>query len=119
MSEIIASVLCGIYVFAVYVLGVFIGRMSGKARIEQQKEQIERLQIDNLILKQKRLTLFDRLEIIENARSKAIKEFAERLKSESQYTTDRIGKLQKVVYVEDIDKVKKEMTGESADEKTV
>jgi heme oxygenase len=49
---------------------------------------------------------------IKTAKAEAIKEVLEWIESKSQYTTDRIGKLQKVVFVEDIDNIKKEMTGE-------
>jgi hypothetical protein len=91
-------------------------RMAGnflKMHYKKAEAEIEKLQTENRILKQKRLNLFERLELVENARNKAIKEVLERIKSKSQYTTDKIGKLQKVVYVEDIDKVKKEMVGDS------
>ncbi len=50
--------------------------------INRQQAEIERLQTENRILSQKRVNLFERLEIIEKAKAEAIKEFAERLKKE-------------------------------------
>lgn len=42
-----------------------------------------------------------------------IKDLAKRLKSDCQYTTDKIGKLQKVFYIDDLDNLLKEMVGDS------
>lgn len=42
--------------------------------------EVERLTTENLILSQKRINMFERLDIVNNARAEAIKEFAKRLK---------------------------------------
>jgi hypothetical protein len=49
--------------------------------IARQKAEIERLKFENLALLQNRITMPERLEIVNNARDKAIREFAEKLKS--------------------------------------
>ena len=49
--------------------------------INRQKTKIERLKFENLALSQKRITMVERIDIVNNARNKAIREFAERLKS--------------------------------------
>lgn len=71
--------------------------------IKRLKEDIERLQFECLALKQKRLTLFDRLEFIRNARTKAITEFADRLRSHYPHTNSILKR---------IDCIEKEMTEE-------
>ena len=48
--------------------------------INRLQAEIERLKIENRILSQKRVNLFERLEIIDKAKTEAYKEFAERLK---------------------------------------
>lgn len=49
--------------------------------VNRQKAEIERLKFENLALSQNRITMPERLEIVNNARDKAIREFAERLKN--------------------------------------
>lgn len=49
--------------------------------INRQQTEIERLQGKNLMLSQKRITFPERIELVNNARAEAIKEFAERLKN--------------------------------------
>jgi hypothetical protein len=49
--------------------------------INRQKAEIERLKFENLALSQNRITMPERLEIVNNARDKAIREFAEKLKT--------------------------------------
>jgi hypothetical protein len=59
--------------------------------VERQQEQInrqqaenERLKTENRILSQKRVNLFERLEIIDEAKAEAYKEFADRLNKEAE-----------------------------------
>ena len=70
----------------------------------RQQAEIERLQTENRILSQKRVNLFERLEIIEKAKAEAIKEFAERLKMAN---TSKL-----TWFNEDFDTLVKEMVGD-------
>lgn len=49
--------------------------------IECQKAEIEKLKSENLVLSQNRITMPERLEIVNKARDKAIRDFAEKLKT--------------------------------------
>jgi hypothetical protein len=49
--------------------------------INRQKAEIEKLKFENLVLSQNRITMPERLEIVNNARDKAIRDFAEELKT--------------------------------------
>lgn len=48
--------------------------------VNRQKAEIEKLKLENRVLSQNRITMPERLEIVNNARDKAIKEFAEKIK---------------------------------------
>ena len=72
--------------------------------INRQKAEIERLKTENLILSQKRVNLYERLDIIDRARYKAITEFAERLKKEAYFDSAWC-----VLPVDGIDQIAKEM----------
>lgn len=47
--------------------------------IDCLKAEIERLELENRVLSQKRMNFFERLEIVQETRAEAVKEFAERL----------------------------------------
>ena len=49
--------------------------------INRQKAEIEQLRLENRALSQKRITMFERIELVNNARTKAIREFAENVKT--------------------------------------
>lgn len=72
------------------------------------KSELEKLQVECLALKQKRLNLFERLDLIENARTKAITEFAERLKP--KVDCEYGNKFYRDKCFEEIDNLVKEMT---------
>lgn len=82
--------------------------------INRQKAEIERLKFENLALSQKRITMFERIGIVDNARKKSIREFLDKLKERAHNLPEydeggwecRIS----VVEVEDIDRLVKEMT---------
>ncbi len=76
--------------------------------INRQKAEIEKLKFENLALSQKRITMFERIELVNNARTKAIREFANRLKYGVSITSGRIT-------CEDIDNLVKGMTEETND----
>lgn len=87
--------------------------------INRQKAEIEQLRLKNRVLSQNRITMPERLEIVNNARNKAIREFAEKLK-ESAFDVDvsfGYGKecYDKAVAVIEIDNLVKEMVGEDND----
>ena len=50
--------------------------------IDHQQAEIERLQGENLMLSQKRITFPERIELVNNARAEGIKEYKEQLISE-------------------------------------
>ena len=82
--------------------------------INRQKAEIERLKFENLALSQKRITMFERIDIVDNETKKTIREFSDKLKERAHNLPEygeggwecRIS----VVEVEDIDKLVKEMT---------
>ena len=53
--------------------------------INRQKAEIEQLKFKNLALSQNRITMPERLEIVNNARDKAIREFATKLKQQVDF----------------------------------
>lgn len=77
--------------------------------IARQKAEIERLKLENHVLSQNRIAMPERLEIVNNARDKAIREFANRLKCGVSITSGRIT-------CEDIDNLVKGMTEEYNDQ---
>lgn len=81
-----------------------------ESKIARQKAEIDRLKSENLALSQKRITMVERIDIVNNARNKAIREFAERLKSKEQMV--EAADYFFAVSVEDIDELVKEMTEE-------
>jgi len=77
--------------------------------INRQKAEIEQLKFINLALSQNRIIMPERLEIVNNARDKAIREFAERLKS--NYTIFNIPSMVSLDMIFcDINRLLKEMT---------
>ena len=53
-----------------------------QCKLADAKNEVERLETENLILKQNRLTLFDRLDFVERARAKGAIEIIEHLENE-------------------------------------
>lgn len=76
--------------------------------IKHQQAEIEQLKFKNLALSQNRITMPERLEIVNNARDKAIREFAEKLK-DVFVTVDGTFECSEVE--EHIDNLVKQMTG--------
>jgi Fe-S-cluster containining protein len=95
--------------------------------IKHQQAEIEQLKFKNLALSQNRITMPERLEIVNNARDKAIREFAEKLKTnfaKLDYKTDTHRKTCDINFCDktvnwvihdvtstEIDNLLKEMTG--------
>ena len=77
--------------------------------INRQKAEIERLKTENLILSQKRINFFERIEIITAAEVRAVKEFAERLKDKITMSPHSFISIDKWY----IDNLVKEMVGEN------
>ncbi len=77
--------------------------------INRQKAEIERLKLENHVLSQNRIAMPERLEIVNNARDKAIREFANRLKCGVSITSG-------IITCEDVDNLVKGMTEESNDQ---
>lgn len=78
--------------------------------INRQKTKIDRLKSENLALSQKRITMVERIDIVNNARNKAIREFAERLKSKMRLV--EANNYVFAVPAEKINEIVKEMTKE-------
>lgn len=81
--------------------------------INRQKAEIEKLKLENRVLSQNRITMPERLEIVNNARDKAIREFAKKLKKKiSTITVYGAGVYYKKGYIlpEAVDNLVKEMT---------
>ena len=84
--------------------------------INRQKAEIEELKFKNLALSQNRITMPERLEIVNNARDKAIREFAKKLKSKSQLLAPSVyAEPYRAVSIDDINSLVKEMTEENDD----
>lgn len=77
----------------------------------RQQAEIERLQTENRILSQKRVNLFERLEIIEKTKVKAIKEYKNKVKSNLQHIPQHHFTL--LAVEECLDEVDKEMVGDA------
>jgi len=74
--------------------------------INRQKAEIDKLKIENCALSEKRITFPERLKIVKHARTKSIKEFADRLiEKKMQSTMDR-----RICTTEMINNLVKEMT---------
>ena len=77
------------------------------------KALIEHLKEDNLILKQQRVNLFERLEIIHDTKVKTAKEFAAKLKEYIQIQIDVSGDFELYEVLKDIDDLTAEFAGET------
>ena len=78
-------------------------------RYEEAQAEIEKLKNENFILSQKRANIFEITEAYGRGKSETVKEFADRLKKDifnTEYHIDRY-------YRRSIDKLVKEMVGES------
>lgn len=81
--------------------------------INRQKAEIEQLKFENLALSQKRITMFERIDVVNNARNKAIREFAKKLKKKSSSTKiygAGVYYKKKYILPEAVDNLVKEMT---------
>ena len=56
--------------------------------IKCQQAEIEKLKLENHVLSQNRITMPERLEIVNNAKDKAIREFADKLKNCAESSRD-------------------------------
>jgi Fe-S-cluster containining protein len=79
--------------------------------IKHQQAEIEQLKFKNLALSQNRITMPERLEIVNNARDKAIREFAEKLKATFPDRQDSRCTLDDCYTLDIIDNLVKQMTG--------
>lgn len=85
------------------------------ALINEQQVVIGHLTMDNRVLKEKRINLFERLEIVSKARADAIKEFAEKLKAKCMTAPvsfyENFYKVERVLLEYEIDEILEEMVG--------
>ena len=79
--------------------------------INRQKAEIDRLKSENLALSQKRITMVERIDIVNNARNKAIREFADQLKRFICLEEDEGSDFREEMYFK-IESLAKEMTEE-------
>lgn len=85
--------------------------------IDGLEAEIERLNTENQILSQKRMTIFERCEAYERGYNKGVEEFAKRLKEEcSDHTTDNLNNpCVRILYDADekINDIAKELVGKA------
>lgn len=83
--------------------------MAMRGAANSYKAHYEDLKSENLVLSQKRIAMFERIEIIDNARIKAIREFAEKLKNKCRDSVELDDYRVTVVTKSDIDDLVEEM----------
>lgn len=90
--------------------------MKGCKIARDALDLIKRQQTDIIMLKQNRVTLPERIEIVDNARKQAVREFADRLKSKCRDSVELDDYRMTVVTKSDIDDLANEMFPEQKGE---
>lgn len=80
--------------------------------IKRLQEENEKLKTENQILSQKRFNIFERIEYSDKLKSKAIKEYKEKLKEHAYLDSGITGFQEMVVDLSDIENIAEEMVGE-------